>query len=415
MIVSGLSGNEIFCLHQQGYAPGEIVVGNSVCSLGIVGGLGALGRGLAGGEVEGVTRLIAEGRHAAISRMEEEAKKHGASGVCGVGSELRTLGGYTEFLAQGTAVHGGGGSFFSCASSGMQIYCHLDAGYQPLHFAMGNVAYALGLGRGISGSLRTLARGEVTEFSQMYNHIRHLALKRLREEAARMGANAVVDIETRILPYGAAVELLMTGTAAWHPRLGKPESPDQVRTSELTGQELWNLAQLGLVPVQLVMATSVYALGVVGGIGTMLKGMSRGELPELTSLVYGARANCRRLLAEEAERLGGEQVVGNRLSIRELSPGLIEVMAIGTAVRKEEGFGTKSRQLIPQAIIIDKVSEDHGALSRSDPSPMATTAHNVAVVGQRANSAVGLIVAVVMTLFMVAMGCAGALLSIAQQ
>ncbi len=417
MIVSGLSGNEIYCLNRQGYSPGEIVVGNSVCSLGIMGGLGALGRGLAGGEVESVTRLISEGRHAAIQRMEEEARKYGAEGVCGVTSELRTLGGYTEFLAQGTAVHGGPPAMplFSCASSGMQIYCHLDAGYRPLRFAMGNVAYALGLGRGISGSLRTLARGEVTEFSQMYNHIRHLALERLRFEAARMGANAVVDIETRILPYGAAVELLMTGTAAWHPGFGKPKGPDEVRTSELTGQELWNLATLGLVPVQLVMATSVYALGVVGGIGSMLKGMSRGELPELTSLVYGARENCRQLLAQEAERVGGEQVVGNRLSIRELSPGLIEVMAIGTAVRRAEGFQPQSEQLPPQAIIVDSASENHDAISRSDPSPMSTTAHNVRQVGNRANAAAGILVTLVVLMITVVMSCAGVLFSAAQR
>ena len=127
MIVSGLSGNEIYCLALKGYAPGEIAIGNSVCSLGVLGGLGAFGRGIAGGEVEGVTRLISEGRHQAIRRMEDEARKLGAAGVSGVSSELRTLAGYTEFLAQGTAVHHGPADipFFSTASTGMQFYCHL--------------------------------------------------------------------------------------------------------------------------------------------------------------------------------------------------------------------------------------------------------------------------------------------------
>ena len=46
MIVSGMSGNEMFCLAEKGFVPGELVVGNSVCSLGIVGGLGAWGRGI---------------------------------------------------------------------------------------------------------------------------------------------------------------------------------------------------------------------------------------------------------------------------------------------------------------------------------------------------------------------------------
>lgn len=103
MIVAGTSGNELYCLDQKGFSVGELVVGNSVVSLGIVGGLGAFGRNLAGGEVANVTSLISEGRHAAIDRMEAEAKKHDATGVSSVVSELRTLGGYTEVLSQGTA------------------------------------------------------------------------------------------------------------------------------------------------------------------------------------------------------------------------------------------------------------------------------------------------------------------------
>ncbi len=34
MLMTGLSGNEIYCLAQKGYSPGNIVVGNSVHSLG---------------------------------------------------------------------------------------------------------------------------------------------------------------------------------------------------------------------------------------------------------------------------------------------------------------------------------------------------------------------------------------------
>lgn len=380
MIVSGMSGNEVFCLSEKGFLPGELVVGNSVCSLGLVGGLGAWGRGLTGGEVDGVTRLISEGRHQAIERMEREAHRHDATGVTSVVSDLRTLASYTEFLAQGSGVHGvsPSGAFFSTAASGMELYCHLDAGYHPIRFAMGNVAYALGLGRGLMGSLRTMARGEVREFSEMYNHIRHLALARLRAEAAGIGANAVVDVRVRILPYGpGAVELLMTGTASHHPRLSAgPVKPDEVRTSELTGEELWNLARLGFAPRQLVMATSVVSLGVVGGIGTALKGMARGELPELTTLIYEARTNCLEKLREEAARFGAERVIGNKLQIRELGPGLVEVMAIGTAVVRTTDMAPATPLLIPQAIIVDRGDTEADPLNRSDPNVMVTALAN---------------------------------------
>ena len=125
-------------------------------------------------------------------------------------------------------------------------------------------------------------------------------------------------------------------------------------TSELTGEEIWNLASLGYAPVQLVMATSVYSLGLAAGIGTRLRSISKGELPQVTTLVYRARENAIELLRAEATRIGAERVIGNKLRIVELSPGLIEIMAIGTAVRRVEGMAPASAALIPQAIIVER-------------------------------------------------------------
>ena len=78
---------------------------------------------------------------------------------------------------------------------------------------IGNVAYALGIGRGLLGVFRQFTGGEVKEYSEIYNHTRHLALQRLEQEARERGANAVVDIITRIKPFGPGVsEMLMVGT-----------------------------------------------------------------------------------------------------------------------------------------------------------------------------------------------------------
>lgn len=337
--------------------PGELVVGNSVRSLGLAGAIGSGLRTMAGGEVENITELISEGRHAAIGRLVEEARRHGAHGVTGVTSELSSLAGYTEFLSQGTSVIGqeSGRPLFTTSASGTELYCHLDAGYTPLSFAMGNVAYALGIGRGITGGLSTLAKGEVSQYSEMYNRIRHLALFRLRREAASFGANAVVDVKLDLRPFGVGVvELLMTGTAAHHPAFGDPNGdPTRVVTSELTGAELFSMALMGYAPVQLVMATSVYSLGLVGGIGASFSALAKGELAELTQLIYGARENCLSLLEREARELGAERVIGNRLQIRELSPGLLEVVAVGTAVRRMAGIAPHSQTLPFQAIVRD--------------------------------------------------------------
>jgi uncharacterized protein YbjQ (UPF0145 family) len=355
MLLSGLSGNEIYCLAQKGWSPADIVVGNSVYSLGLVRGITSSLKTLAGGEVASITHLIADGRHAAIGRLEREATTQGAHGLTGVVSELKPVGNLMEFLAVGSAVHGSGatGPFFSTACSGQDLYCQVDAGYQPRHFVIGNVAYALGLGRGITGSLKMIARrGEVKEFSDMYNHTRHLALERLEQEAAERGCNAVVDIITRILPFGPGVrEMLMVGTGSYNEALGQPKRPF---TSELTGEELWNLTQMGYAPLRLVLGTSVYSLGFVGGLSAFFQSFARGEIDEVTRLVYDARENCLAHIRTEAEELRADGVIGIKVFIYEIGGGLVEVMAIGTAIRKHAGVATQSEQLIPQAIIRDR-------------------------------------------------------------
>ena len=87
--VTGLSGNEIYCMALKNYAPGELVVGNSVNSMGFLGGLAAGMKGMVGGEIGQVTQAIEEGRLKAFDRMTAEAKKEGADGVTGVTGELK--------------------------------------------------------------------------------------------------------------------------------------------------------------------------------------------------------------------------------------------------------------------------------------------------------------------------------------
>jgi uncharacterized protein YbjQ (UPF0145 family) len=114
----------------------------------------------------------------------------------------------------------------------------MDAGYDPLEFVFGNIAYLVGAVRGLVGALRTIARGEIKEFSDVFNETRHQALARLSAHAAQVGGNAVVGIRTHILRFAGFHEMYMTGTAARHPLL--PVAGQRtVATSDLTGEELW--------------------------------------------------------------------------------------------------------------------------------------------------------------------------------
>jgi uncharacterized protein YbjQ (UPF0145 family) len=355
MLMTGLSGNEIYCLRLKGLEASELLLGNSVHSMGFLGGLGAKWSGIVGGEVSQVTQIVAEGRHQSYARLMDESLKHGAHGVTGVSSDLRMFKGNIEFLSVASSVRATGqpptDRIFSSSADGQELFCQMDAGYSPLKFAFGNVAYSMGLGGGIMGGLKTLVRGEIKEYSDVFNRTRHLALERLVADARAANANAVVGIETRILPFQGVHEMFMMGTASYNPAVAKVSN--DVVTSDLTCQEMWNMTSLGYVPLKLVLGTAVYSLGIVGGLKSMLKSIARGEISDLTSMIYEAREHAIGLIRDEAAALGADEVVGIKTQIHEIG-GLIEFMAIGTAMKKVPGLTTVSPQLPPQAIISDK-------------------------------------------------------------
>ena len=364
-IMSGLSGNEMYCLNLKGLAPGDLVLGNSVYSMGFVGGLSAGLRSMVGGEVEKITEVIHEGRLQAIDRMSKEAEEAGGYGISGVSSELKSFRGNIEFISIGTCVKRADGQAsklkFSTSGDGQELYCQLDAGFTPVKFAFGNVAYSIGIGGGIMGSLKSLGRGEIKEYSNVLNKTRHLALERIEDEARQVKANAVIGIETTVMPFQGVHEMMMTGTAARNAAL-PPLHNDEPVTSDLTCEEMWNLVSMGFLPLKLVMGTAVYSLGAMGGVSAWFKSFSRGEISDLTTLIYDAREHAIGLIRDEAEEIGADDVVGIKTHIHEMG-SLIEFMAIGTAVKKYPGVTTKSPALPPQAIISDKntwISESPG-------------------------------------------------------
>lgn len=358
-IITGLSGNELYCMKEKGYEPGNLVIGNSVFALGFVGSISSGLRTIGGGEIHEITSIIRDGRMQAYMRMVEEARRHVGEGVTGVTSQLIFHDANIEYLAIGSAIHKVGGStehspghVFSTSANGQELYCQLDCGFEPVQFVFGNVAYALGLAGGIKGGLRSLKSGEVIEYSQMLSTTRHLALERIAAEAKEAGANAVLGIQTLISPLVGVQEMLMTGTASHHPNLPK-EFSDNPITSDLTNEEMWNVINAGYCPIKLVLGVSVFSVGFAGGIKAMFKSFVRGEIKELTYLIYQARVKALSMISEDSLGSGADDVVGVKTYVYDLGGGVIELLAIGTAIKKMPGLGTKSSNLIPQAIIKD--------------------------------------------------------------
>lgn len=363
MRLTGLSGNEIYCLKLVGMEPGNLAIGNSVFSIGLLGSLRAGFKGMLGGEVGDFTHMIAEGRQLSLNRLKAEIQGHGGQGATGVSSELVFHPGNVEFLSVGSTVHVEQENVnFTSSSDGQELYCQMDAGYMPLQFVFGNVAYSIGVGNAIIGGLKTLVRGEIEEYTSIFYETRHLALSRIIAEAMSVGANSVVGIRTTILPFGSVgvQEMLMLGTAS-HSAVCRDatESGDfrlpPVVTSDMTCEEMWNMGSAGYIPMKLVIGTSVYSLGFAGGVTSWVKNFVKGEIPELTSLIYEAREKSLSRMATEASGLNADDIVGIKTYVYDLGNGLIEFLCIGTAV-KYVGDAAKPRspQLPPQAIVRDK-------------------------------------------------------------
>lgn len=386
--VSGLSGNEIFCLKKLGMEPGQLCLGNSVVSIGVIQGIGAKLTTLLGGEVSDLTKLVHLGRLRAYNQMWSEAHRSGGAGLTGVTFSMVNHGGNLEFITTGSTVHDGTTKVpaFSSACDAQQLFCQVDSGFRPVSFVFGNVAYSIGIGGNITGSLKRLQRGEVPEFTEIFDKTRHLALERLTLGAKNAGANAVVGIETVITPLMGTQEMMMTGTACHHPSLAH-HSKDPV-TSDMTSEEMWNMVEMGYLPLKLVMGVSVYSLGLAGGIRSALQSVFGGELSDMSEILHEAREEALSRIHRDAEACGADLVVGVKTRIFDLGGGLVEFMAIGTAVKKVDGVQTSSDHLPPQAIIRDRdtfVDSSYGGVLNLDPSqvrnPMDVPGRTLLLVG----------------------------------
>jgi uncharacterized protein YbjQ (UPF0145 family) len=91
-----------------GYRIDEVygeVFGLTVRSRHVGSQLGAAAKSLVGGELKGMTKMLAEGRQDATRRLVEEAEAKGANAIIAFRFDTSELGGtWTEICAYGTAV-----------------------------------------------------------------------------------------------------------------------------------------------------------------------------------------------------------------------------------------------------------------------------------------------------------------------
>jgi uncharacterized protein YbjQ (UPF0145 family) len=137
--------------------------------------------------------------------------------------------------------------------------------------------------------------------------------------------------------------------------------------SDLGVAEYALLERLGIVPVTLVMGSSIYHVGWQTGMGYTF---APGELEVLS----GGYNECRRIalgrLLEEAATCGADAVVGVRIQQggHDWAPGAVEFIAVGTAVRLPTAMKTE------RTVLTDLSGQDYWKLHSAGLRPVGIAA-----------------------------------------
>lgn len=85
---------------------------------------------------------------------------------------------------------------------------------ETLGVVKGNIVQTKNFGKDFMAGIKTLVGGEITQYTEMINQARQIAVKRMVDEAQAMGADAIVNVRyaSASVMQGAA-EVIAYGTA----------------------------------------------------------------------------------------------------------------------------------------------------------------------------------------------------------
>ena len=85
---------------------------------------------------------------------------------------------------------------------------------ETLGIARGSTVRARNIGRDIFAGIKNLVGGEISEYTRLQAESREQAIQRMKDDAEKMGANAIVNIRltTSMVMQGCS-EILAYGTA----------------------------------------------------------------------------------------------------------------------------------------------------------------------------------------------------------
>ncbi len=85
---------------------------------------------------------------------------------------------------------------------------------EMIGLVQGHTVFAIWLGQDLSAIVRLILGGELTEYTEMMGRARSIATARMTAQAAKLGADAVINVRYMTTSVvGSAAELLVYGTA----------------------------------------------------------------------------------------------------------------------------------------------------------------------------------------------------------
>jgi uncharacterized protein YbjQ (UPF0145 family) len=238
-----------------------------------------------------------------------------------------------------------------------------DAKCFPLSQVMGSSIFHVGKISDYKG-----ATGEIETISQAHRDSRRLALSRCFQEAQAIGADAVIGmrIQERLITMGQhgkggddgdeVIEFTVFGTAVRAPWI--THVPGSPVVTDLSGQDLWALAQDGFEPCGFLFEFCRYHVWHV-----MKNGISSsGEVTAAHDAIETARHMVAEKLLKQAAWYKCEFVVGSdvKLSVREVPCGFkgcdlndldVDVSWFGTGVRRIPDFKPHAQAKVPPLIL----------------------------------------------------------------
>jgi uncharacterized protein YbjQ (UPF0145 family) len=231
-----------------------------------------------------------------------------------------------------------------------------DAGCEPISQVMGSCIFHIGEIPDYKGKT-----SEIKTISDAHRTSRQKALDRLQQEATLLGADAVVGVHLRdrMITMGSrgkggddggeVLEFTVVGTAVRAPWITHPK--DRPIVTDLSGQDLWALAQDGFEPCGFLFEFCRYHVwhvtpGVGGG--NRVRSIQHEELMQASAAIEKARTIASDRLLAQAATMQAEFVVGSdlKVSVREVPCGSggcvlddldVDVSWFGTGVRRIPG------------------------------------------------------------------------------